>query len=129
MSQKKRVLQQKILQAPVAIRSMRKTIIENANFLIEEMRQHDFTEVSEIVRACTALGIRRAYLRGLQHPIAAEGDINKFIHRFNMLGALPFQDQSATDSGKSVWVGGGKFAEQAFQYYVDTPDQRQRVSW
>ena len=126
MSQKKRVLQQKILQAPVAIRSMRKTIIENANFLIEEMRQHDFTEVSEIVRACTALGIRRAYLRGLQHPIAAEGDINKFIHRFNMLGALPFQDQSATDSGKSVWVGGGKFAEQAFQYYVDTPDRKTR---
>ena len=94
MSQKKRVLQQKILQAPVAIRSMRKTIIENANFLIEEMRQHDFTEVSEIVRACTALGIRRAYLRGLQHPINTEGDINKFIHRFNMLGTLPFQDQN-----------------------------------
>jgi hypothetical protein len=102
MSQKKKILQQKILQAPVAIRSMRKSIIENANFLIEEMRQHDFTEVSEIVRACTALGIRRAFLRGLQHPVASEGDINKFIHRFNMLGTLPFQDQNEPSGSKNV---------------------------
>ena len=87
-------LELQIQKAPVAVQSMRKSIIENANFLIEEMREHDFTEVSEIVRACTALGIRRAYLRGLQHPITAEGDINKYIYRFNMLGALPFQNQS-----------------------------------
>ena len=93
LQQKKRVLQTKILQAPLVVQNLRKRIIENANFLIEEMKAHDFSEVSEIIKACTALGIRRAYKRGLQHPINAEGDINKYIYRFNMLGALPFQDQ------------------------------------
>lgn len=113
----RRRLELQIQKAPVAIQSMRKSIIENANFLIEEMREHDFTEVSEIVRACTALGIRRAYLRGLQHQIAKEGDINKYIYRFNMLGALPFQDQST----------GGQFTKNAFQYYEDD-DQEETKS-
>lgn len=110
----RRRLELQIQKAPVAIQSMRKSIIENANFLIEEMREHDFTEVSEIVRACTALGIRRAYKRGLQHPITTEGDINKYIYRFNMLGALPFQDQAT----------GGKFTENAFQYYKDDDEKK-----
>jgi hypothetical protein len=110
-------LELQIQKAPVAVQSMRKSIIENANFLIEEMREHDFTEVSEIVRACTALGIRRAYLRGLQHPITAEGDINKYIYRFNMLGALPFQDQATN----------GQFTKNAFQYYEDD-DQKKTKS-
>ena len=100
--QKKRILQTKILQAPLAIQSMRKTIIENANFLIEEMRAYDFSEVSEIIRVCTALGIKRAYLRGLQHEIANEGDIDKYLYRFNMLGTLPFQDQVEPEGSKSV---------------------------
>lgn len=94
LQNKKRVLQTKILQAPLVVQNLRKRIIENANLLIEEMKAHDFSEVSEIIKACTALGIRRAYLRGLQHPVNSEGDINKYIYRFNMLGALPFQDQN-----------------------------------
>lgn len=102
LSQKKRVLQTKILQAPLVVQNLRKRIIENANFLIEEMKAHDFSEVSEIIKACTALGIRRAYLRGLQHPVNSEGDINKYIYRFNMLGALPFQDQ--TEPTGSQWA-------------------------
>lgn len=126
LQQKKRVLQTKILQAPLIVQNLRKRIIENANFLIEEMKAYDFTEVSEIIKACTALGIRRAYLRGLQHPVNTEGDINKYIYRFNMLGALPFQDQSEPSSGiggKLHWPGGGGFAEKAFNYYVDSSDR------
>ena len=50
-----------------------------------------------------ALGINRTYLRGLQHPINEEGDINKYIYRFNMLGALLFQNQAD-----------GRFTDKAF---------------
>ena len=107
MSTQRRIALQ-LQRAQPAVQSLRKTIIDNANFLIKEMKEHDFTEVSEIVRACTALGIRRAYLRGLQHPINEEGDINKYIYRFNMLGALPFQNQAD-----------GQFTDKAFSWHVD----------
>jgi len=102
LAQKKKVLKQQLLQAPPAIQQMRKTIIDNANFLIEEMRSHDFTEVSEILRVCTALGMKRAFLRGLQHDITEEGEINRYIYRFNMLGALPWQDKIEPTGSKNV---------------------------
>ena len=45
------------------------------------MQQHKFAQLGEIIRVCTALGVERAYLRGLQHPIGNEKDIDKYIYR------------------------------------------------
>ena len=88
-----KTLSLKIAQAPTSIQQLRAKIIKNAIRFSQEIAEHNFQEVSEIIRVCTALGVERAYLRGLQHSIASEGDIDKYIHRFDLLGALPFIDQ------------------------------------
>jgi len=93
----------KFKKVPIALQSMRAEIINNCNDMIQDMKRYAFEEVSEIVRVCTALGIKRAYLRGLIHNINGEDDIDKYIYRFNLNGALPFQDQAQ-----------GKFADKAF---------------
>lgn len=111
---RKKVLTAKLKQAPAALQTLRRNIIENANKMVQEMKKYRFNEVSEIVRVCTALGIERAYLRGLIWPIASEEDIDKYIHRFNLNGALPFQDKNNPTGAN--WKGGGEFAERAFFY-------------
>lgn len=111
-----KVITTRLRTAPVALQSLRKKIIDNANLMIEEFKKFEFVEFSEIVRVCTALGIKRAYLRGLQFPIASEEDIDKYIHRFNLRGALPFQDQTyPTSATQQNWTGGGYFASAAFR--------------
>lgn len=111
---KRKILTLKLKTAPVAIQSLRRSVIVNANEMIQELKKYRFNEISEIVRVCTALGIERAYLRGLTKSIASEEDIDKYIYRFNLNGALPFQD--ITNISASNWVGGGEFAERAFFY-------------
>lgn len=111
---RKKVLTAKLKQAPAALQTLRRNIIENANKMVQEMKKYRFNEISEIVRVCTTLGIERAYLRGLIWPIASEEDIDKYIHRFNLNGALPFQDKNNPTGAN--WKGGGEFAERAFFY-------------
>jgi len=118
--QKRKTLSLRLSTAPLAVQSLRKKIIENANLMIEEMKKYNFVEYSEIVRVCTALGIKRAFLRGLKKSISSEEDIDRYIHRFNLRGALPFQDQN--EPQQENWIGGGFFAEKAFAYYNDTAD-------
>ena len=121
--QKKKTLSLRLSTAPVAIQSLRKKIIDNANLMIEDMKKYNFVEISEIIRVCTAMGIKRAYLRGLQHAIQSEEDIDKYIHRFNLRGALPFQDQTYPDDQPN-WRGGGFFSEKAFTFYEDNDDDK-----
>lgn len=108
-------LTMKLKQAPAALQALRRNIIENANKMVQEMKKYRFNEISEIARVCTALGIERAYLRGLTHSIAAETDIDKYIYRFNLNGGLPFQDKDEIPP-TGPWPGGGEFLETAFFY-------------
>ncbi len=123
----RRILTARLKNAPIGIQTLRKTIIENANEMVQQFRKYRFHEISEIVRVCTALGIERAFLRGLQttntlgsHGVPGNADANenwidKFIYRFNLNGGLPFQDIS-TPSASGSWKGGGEFKEPAFFY-------------
>jgi len=95
-------------KVPIALQQMRATIINNCNDMIQDMKRYAFEEIAEIVQVCTALGIKRAYLRGLTYNVNSEEDIDKYIHRFNLNGALPFQDQSVPSPN------GGRFADKAF---------------
>lgn len=123
--QKKRTLSIRLSTAPAAIQSLRKKIIDNANLLLEDMKKYNFVEISEIIRVCTAMGIKRAYLRGLQHAIQSEEDIDRYIHRFNLRGALPFQDQTyPTDQEQPNWIGGGLFSQKAFTFYEDDDNNK-----
>jgi len=95
-------------RVPVGLQQMRATIINNCNDMIQDMKRYAFEEIAEIVQVCTGLGIKRAYLRGLSYGVNSEEDIDKYLYRFNLNGALPFQDQSAPSPN------GGSFADKAF---------------
>ena len=91
---KNRTISLKVSQAPTTIQNLRAKIILNAIQFAREMKQHKFDQLGEIIRVCTALGVERAYLRGLQHPIGNEKDIDKYIYRFDLRGCLPFVDRN-----------------------------------
>lgn len=91
---KNRTISLKVSQAPTTIQNLRAKIILNAIQFAREMKQYKFDQLGEIIRVCTALGVERAYLRGLQHPIVNEKDIDKYIYRFDLRGCLPFVDRN-----------------------------------
>ena len=106
---KNRTISLKVSQAPTTIQNLRAKIILNAIQFAREMKQHKFTQLGEIIRVCTALGVERAYLRGLQHPIGNEKDIDKYIYRFDLRGCLPFVDRNtnSVDSTKLFFTPKG----------------------
>ncbi|MEK9698588.1 MAG: hypothetical protein VW270_22640, partial [Candidatus Poseidoniales archaeon] len=106
---KNRTISLKVSQAPTTIQSLRAKIILNAIQFAREMQQHKFAQLGEIIRVCTALGVERAYLRGLQHPIGNEKDIDKYIYRFDLRGCLPFIDRNtnSVDSTKLFFTPKG----------------------
>ena len=124
--QKRKAISLRLQTVPAAVQQLRKRIIDNANFMVQEMQSLNFIEVSEIIRVCTALGLRRAQLRGLdfsEKTVNTDSDIDRYIHRFNMLGALPFQDQNQpTTAEQQNWIGGGRFSALAFRFYTDSDE-------
>ena len=82
----------RIAKSPVTVQNLRHQVVVGAIQFAKELKKHKFEEISEIVRVCTALGVERAYLRGLQHPVASEEEIDRFIYRFDLKGAVPFVD-------------------------------------
>ena len=123
----RKILTARLKQSPIAVQTLRRTIIENANEMVQQFKKYRFHEISEIVRVCTALGIERAFLRGLQvsnslgsYTVPGNEDenekwIDKFLYRFNLNGGLPFQDISSPTASGS-WKGGGEFKNPAFFY-------------
>jgi hypothetical protein len=91
---KNRSISLKVSQAPTTIQNLRAKIIFNAIQFAREMQQHKFAQLGEIIRVCTALGIERAYLRGYQHPVKNELNIDQCIYRFDLRGCLPFVDRN-----------------------------------
>ena len=69
----------RIAKSPVTVQNLRSSIVINAIQFAKELKKHKFQELGEIIRVCTALGIERAYLRGLQHPVASEEELS-LIH-------------------------------------------------
>ena len=82
----------RIAKSPVTVQNLRSSIVINAIQFAKELKKHKFQELSEIIRVCTALGIERAYRRGLQHPVTSEEEIDRFLYRFDLKGAVPFVD-------------------------------------
>ena len=82
----------RIAKSPVTVQNLRSSIVVNAIQFAKELKKHKFQELSEIIRVCTALGIERAYRRGLQHPVTSEEEIDRFLYRFDLKGAVPFVD-------------------------------------
>ena len=87
----------KIAKSPTTIQSLRQNIILNTIQFAKELQKHRFHEIGEIVRVCTALGVRRAFLRGLPHNVTSEENIDQFIYRFDLKGALPFVDSTTKE--------------------------------
>ena len=83
----------KVSRAPATIQSLRKQVIQNAIMFARELKEHKFNELGEIIRVCTALGVERAFLRGLQYAVLNEEQIDRHIYRFDLTGAVPFVDR------------------------------------
>ena len=95
--QRNGVLSVQIAQSPTTIQSLRQNIILNTIRFADELKEKRFHEIGEIVRVCTALGVRRAFLRGLPHNVTSEENIDQFIYRFDLKGALPFVDSTTKE--------------------------------
>ena len=89
---KNQSLSLRIAKSPTTIQSLRADIIKNAIQFARELKAHRFHELGEIIRVCTALGVKRAFLRGLPHDVRSEQAIDQFIYRFDLSGAPPFVD-------------------------------------
>ena len=84
------VLSVEIAKSAATIQDLRSKVIQNAIIFARELRLHQFYKLGEIVRVCTALGVERAYTRGLQHTIESEEQIDRYIQRFDLRGVVPF---------------------------------------
>ena len=91
---KHKALSVRIAKSPTVIQSLRADIIKNAIQFARQLKLHRFHELGEIIRVCTALGVKRAFLRGLPHDVRSEQAIDQFIYRFDLSGAPPFVDNT-----------------------------------